>query len=256
MYHPPPSSPVLGVSFLPCPAMMPGWSYVPSSSIFSCLGRLLPPLSSYHARLEFCTILLHLLLSWASPSSLVLLSCQVGVMYHPPPSSPVLDVSFLHCPARMPGWSYVPSSSIFSYIGRLLPPLSSYHARLGFCTILLHLLLYWTSPSSIVQLACQVGVLYHPPPSSPILDVSFLHCPASMPGWSSVPSSSICSCIGQLLPPFPARMPGWSSYHPPPSSPILGVSFLPCPASMSGWGSAPSSSIFSCLTHPKPHVFM
>ncbi len=44
---------------------------VPSSSIFSCLGRLPPPLFSYDARSGFCTILLHLILSWPSPSSLV-----------------------------------------------------------------------------------------------------------------------------------------------------------------------------------------
>ena len=93
---------------LPRPAMMPGRGSVPSSSIFSCLGRLLPPLSSYDAR-----------------------------------------------------WGSVPSSSIFSCLGRLLPPLFSYDARSGFCTILLHLLLSWPSPSSLVQLWCQVWVLYH-----------------------------------------------------------------------------------------------
>ena len=126
----------------------------------------------------FCTILLHLLLSWPSPSSLVQLGCQVRVLYHPPSSSPVLDVSFhpcpammpclgsvsssssspvlvisfLPCPATMPCQGFVPSSSIFSCLGRLPPPLSSYDARSGFCTILLHLLLSWTSPSSLVQL--------------------------------------------------------------------------------------------------------
>ena len=174
-YHPPPSSPVLAVSLLPCPAMMPGQGSVPSSSI---------------------------LLSWPSPSSLVQLWCQVRVLYHPPPSSPVLGVSLLPCPAMMPGLSSVPSSSIFSCLGRLPPPLSSYDARSEFCTILLHHLLSWPSPSSLVQLWCQVWVLYHPPPSSPVMAVSLLPCPAMMPGLSSVPSSSIFSCLGRLPPPL------------------------------------------------------
>ena len=111
---------------LPCPARMPGLGSVPSSSIFSCLGRFPPPLSNYDARSGFCTILLHLLLSWV--------------------------ISLLPCPAMMPGRGSVPSSSIFSCLGHLLPPLSSYDARSGFCTILLHLLLSWASPSSLVQL--------------------------------------------------------------------------------------------------------
>ena len=276
LYHPPPSSPVLAISLLPCPAMIPGLGSVPSSSIF-CLGRLPPPLSNYDARLGFCTILLHLLLSWPSPSSLVQLWCQVGVLYHPPPSSPVLVVSFLPCPAMMPGLGSVPSSSIFSCLGHLPPPLSSYDARSGFCTILLHLL-SWSSPSSFVQLWYQVWVLYHPPPS-PVLAVSLLPCPTMMPGWGSVPSSSIFSCHGRLLPPlssYDARsgfctilhhlLLSWSSpsslvqlwcqvgvlYHPPPSSPVLAVSLLPCPAMMPGLGSVPSSSIFSCLGHLPP----
>ena len=218
--HPPPSSPVLAVSLLPCPAMMLGQGSVPSSSIFSCLGRLPPPLPSYDARSGFYTILLHLPLSWASPSSLVQLWCQVRVLCHPPPSSPVLGVSLLPCPAMMPGQGSIPSSSIFPCLGCLPPPLSSYDARSGFCTILLHLLLSWVSPSSLVQLWCQVGVLCHPPPSSPVLAVSLLPCPAMMLGRGSVPSSSI-----------------W----------VLGVSLLPCPAMMPGQGSVPSSSIFSCL---------
>ena len=385
LYHPPPSSPVLAVSLLPCPAMMPSQSSVPSSSIFSCLGRLLPPLSSYDAKSGFCTILLHLLLSWPSPSSLVQLWCQVRVLYHPSPSSPVLDVSFLPCPAMMPSQGSVPSSSIFSCLGRLPPPLSSYDAKSGFCTILLHLLLSWPSPSSLVQLGCQVGVLYHPPPSSPVLGVphprlssydarsgfctillhlllswpspsslvqlwcqvrvlyhpppsspvlgiphprlssydarsgfctillhlllswpspsslvqlwcqvrvlyhpppsspvlavSLLPCPARMPGRGPVPSSSIFSCLGRLPPPlssYDARsgfctillhlLLSWASpsslvqlwcqvrvlYHPPPSSPVLGVSLLPCPAMMPGQGSVPSSCIFSCLGRLPP----
>ena len=204
LYHPPPSSPVLGVSLLPCPAVMPGLGSVPSSSIFSCLGRLPPPLSSYNARSGFCTILLHLLLSWVSPSSLVQLWCQVRVLCHPPPSSPVLAVSRLPCPAMMLGRGSVPSSSIFSCLGCLPPPLPSYDARSGFCAILLHLLLSWVSPSSLVQQWCQVGVLYHPPPSSPVLAVSLLPCPAMMPGRGSVPSSSIFSCLGRLPPPLPS----------------------------------------------------
>ena len=274
LYHPPPSSPVLAVSFLPCPATMPGLGSVPSSSIFSCLGRLPPPLFSYDAMSGFCTILLHLLLSWLSPSSLVQLWCQVGVLYHPPPSSPVLVVSLLPCSAMMPGQGSVPSSSIFSCLGHLPPPLFSYDARSGFCTILLHLLLSWPSPSSLVQLWCQVRVLYHPPPSSPVLAVSLLPCSAMMPGQGSVPSSSIFSCLGRLLPPlssYDARsefctillhlLLSWPSpsslvqlwcqvrvlYHPPPSSPVLVVSLLRCPAMMPGQGSVPSSSIFSCL---------
>ena len=298
LYHPPPSSPVLTVSFLPCPAMMPGWGSVPSSSIFSCLGCLLPSLSSYDARCGFCTILLHLLLSWLSPSSLVQLWCHVWVLYHPPPSS-VLVVSLLPCPTMMPGWGSVPSSSIFVGLGRLLPSLSNYDARLGFCTILLHLLLSWLSPSSLVQLWCQVGVLYHPSPSSSVLVVSLLPCPTMMPGLGSVPSSSIfclgclppplsnydarlgfCTILLHLLLPWPslpslsnydARLGfctillhlllSWLSpsslvqlwyqvrvlYHPSPSSPVLVVSFLPCPTMMPGWGSVPSSSIFFCL---------
>ena len=279
LYHPPPSSPVLAVSLLPCPAMMPSQSSVPSSSIFSCLGRLLPPLSSYDAKSGFCTILLHLLPSWPSPSSLVQLWCQVRVLYHPSPSSPVLDVSFLPCPAMMPSQGSVPSSSIFSCLGRLPPPLSSYDAKSGFCTILLHLLLSWPSPSSLVQLGCQVGVLYHPPPSSPVLAVSLLPCPAMMPSQGSVPSSSIFSCLGRLPPPLSSYdatsgsctilrhlLLSWASpsslvqlwcqvrvlYHPPPSSPVLGVSLLPCAAMMPSQGSVPSSSIFSCLGRLPP----
>ena len=131
--------------------MMPYQGSVPSSSIFSCLGRLPPPLSSYDARSGFCTIFLHLLLSWPSPSSLVQLGCQVGVLRHHPPSS-VLGVSLIPCPAMMPGQGSVPSSSISSCLGRLPPPLFSYDAMSGFCTILLHLLLSWPSPSSLVQL--------------------------------------------------------------------------------------------------------
>ena len=181
---------------------MPCLSSVQSSSIFSCLGRLPSPLSSYDAMSEFCTIVLHLLLSWPSPSSLVQLGCHVWVLYHPPPSSPVLAVSLLPCPARMPGQGSVPSSSIFSCLGHLPPPLSSYDARSGFCTILLHLLLSWPSPSSLVQLGCHVWVLYHPPPSSPVLAVSLLPCPARMPCLGSVPSSSIFSCLGSLPPPL------------------------------------------------------
>ena len=173
--------------------MMPGLSSVPSSSIFFCLGRLPSPLSSYDARPGFCTILLHLLLSWPSPSSLVQLWCQVWVLYHPPPSSPVLAVSLLPCPAMMPGQGSVPSSSIFSCLGRLPPPLSSYDARSGFCTIF--------------------------------------------------------SCLSCLPPPCPAMMPGQGSV---PSSPVLVVSLLPCPAMMPGQGSIPSSSIFSCLGHLPP----
>ena len=156
------------------------------------------PLPSYDARSGFCAILLHHLLSWVSPSSLVQLWCHVWVLYHPPPSSPVLAISLLPCPAMMLGQGSVPSSSIFSCLGCLPPPLSSYDARSGFytillhlllswaspsplssydarsgfCTILLHLLLSWVSPSSLVQLWCQVWVLYHPPPSSPVLGVS------------------------------------------------------------------------------------
>ena len=175
LYHRPPSSPVLDVSLLPCPAMMPGQGSVPSSSIFSCLGRLPPPLSSYDAR--------------SVPSSSIF-SC-LGRL--PPPLSSY--------DARS-----VPSSSIFSCLGRLLPPLSSNNARSGFCTILLHLLLSWRSPSSLVRLGCRVRVLYHPPPSSPVLAVSFVPCPARMPGRGSVPSSS-----NLLLP--------WT------------ISFPPCPAS-------------------------
>ena len=250
LYHPPPSSPVLAVSFLPCPAMMPGQGSVPSSSIFSSLGRLPPPLSSCDARSGFCTILLHLLQSWPSPSSLVQLGCQVRVLYHPPPSSPVMAVSLLPCPARMPGQGSVPSSSIFSCLGRLLPPLSRCDAMSGFCIILLHLLLSWLSPSSLVQLRCQVRVLYHPPSYSPVLDVSFLPCPAVMPGLGSVPSSSIFSCLGYLLPPlssYEVRCQVRVLYHPPSSSPVLVISFLPCPATMPGQGSVPSSFIFSCL---------
>ena len=202
LYHPPPSSPVLAISLLPCPATMPGLGSVPSSFIFSSLGHLPPPLSSYDARSGFCIILLHLLQSWPSPSSLVQLRCQVRVLYHPPPSSPVLAVSLLPCPAMMPGQGSVPSSSIFSCLGRLPSPSSSYDARSGFCTILLHLLLSWTSHSSLVQLRCQVRVLYHPPPSSPVLAVSLLPCPARMPGQGSVPSSFIFSCLGRLTPPL------------------------------------------------------
>ena len=244
LYHPPPSSPVLVVSFLPCPAMMPGWGSVPSSSIFSCLGRLPPPLSSYDARLGFCTILLHLLLSWLSPSSLVQLWCQVRVLYHPPPSSPVLVVSFLPCPAMMPGQDSVPSSSIFSCLGCLLPPLSSYDARSGFCTILLHLLLSWPSPSSLVQLWCQVWVLYHPPPSSSCL-------PPPLSSYDA--RSGFCTILLHLLLSWlsPSSLVQlwcqvWVLYHPPPSSPVLVVSLLPCPAMTPGQGSVPSSSIFSC----------
>ena len=152
--------------------MTPGRGSVPSSSIFSCLGRLPPPLFSYDARWGSVPSpsILHLLLSWPSPSSHVQLGCQVRVLYHPPPSSPVLVVSFLPCPAMMPSLGSVPSSSIFSCLGCLLPPLSSYDAKSGFCTILLHLLLSWPSPSS--------------------------------PGWGSVPSSSIFSCLGRLPPPW------------------------------------------------------
>ena len=182
--------------------MMLGRGSVPSSSIFSCLGCLPPPLSSNDARSGFYTILLHLLLSWASPSSLAQLWCQVGVLYHPPPSSPVLGVSLLPCPAMMPGQGSVPSSSIFPCPGCLPPPLSSYDARSGFYTILLHLPLSWVSPSSLVQLWCQVRVLCHPPPSSPVLGVSLLPCPAMMPGLGSIPSSSIFSCLGLLPPPL------------------------------------------------------
>ena len=274
LYHPPPSSPVLAVSFLPCPAMMPGLGSVPSSSIFSCLGCLPPPLSSYDVKSGFCTILLHLLLSWPSPSSLVQLWCQVWVLHPPPPSSPVLAVSLLPCPTMMAGLGSVASSSIFSCLGCLPPPLSSYDVMSGFCTILLHLLLFWSSPSSLVQQGCQVWVLYHPPPSFPVLVVSFLPCPAMMPGQGSVPSCSIFSCLGCLLPPlssYDARsgfctillhlLLSWPSpsslvqlwcqvgvlYHPPPSSPVLVVSLLPCPAMMPGLCSVPSSSIFSCL---------